>query len=318
MIVTITLNPSLDRTLHLRSLRRGEVHRAELSTTDPGGKGVNVARCLNAHGDEVVAVLPVGGATGAAMAALLDEAKVTHDLVQHDGRTRTNVSIVEPDGTTTKLNEPGHPLSDAELATLVEVVTRRVGPGDWVVTAGSLPGGQDPRTYVVIGEAVRARGARWAVDTSGPALPASLEARPDLVKPNLHELEAAVGQRLSTMDAVVHAGRTLVTRGVATVLCSLGAAGAVLVGPDVALHAKSPAVRVRNTVGAGDSLLAGYLHGLLESDSVDQALRAGVAWAAAAVSTPGTGVPTPDLVRLDQVQVSPATDHPTTPLEDAS
>src|SRR3990170_4521260 len=143
MIVTVTLNPSLDRTLHLQSLRRGEVHRAELATTDPGGKGVNVARCLNAHGDEVVAVLPVGGATGAAVTALLDEAKVPHDLVEHDGRTRANVSIVEPDGTTTKVNEPGHPLSDAELVTLVGVVTRRVGPGDWVITAGSLPAGQD-------------------------------------------------------------------------------------------------------------------------------------------------------------------------------
>jgi 1-phosphofructokinase len=318
MIVTVTLNPSLDRTLHLQRLQRGEVHRAELSTTDPGGKGVNVARCLNAHGDEVVAVLPVGGATGAAMAALLDEAKVMHDLVRHDGRTRANVSIVEPDGTTTKLNEPGHPLSDADLAALVEVVTRRVGPGDWVVTAGSLPAGQDPRTYAVIGEAVRARGARWAVDTSGSALPASLEAGPDLVKPNLHELEEAVGHRLDTIGAVVNAGRALVARGVDTVLSSLGAAGAVLVRSDSALHAKSPTVRVRNTVGAGDSLLAGYLHGLLDSDSVDQALRTGVAWATAAVSTPGTGVPAPDLVRLDDVRIAPATDYPTVLLEDAS
>jgi 1-phosphofructokinase len=252
------------------------------------------------------------------VAALLDEAKVAHDLVEHDGRTRANVSIVEPDGTTTKLNEPGHPLSDAELAGLVEVVTRRVGAGDWVITAGSLPAGQDPRTYAVIGEAARARGARWAVDTSGPALPASLDATPDLVKPNLHELEEAVGQRLNTVGAVVKAGRTLVTRGVDSVLCSLGGDGAVLVRPGVALHAKAPAVRVRNTVGAGDSLLAGYLHGLLESDDVDHALRTGVAWATAAVSTPGTGVPTPDLVSLDQVQVSTATDDPTALLEDAS
>jgi len=318
MIVTVTLNPSLDRTLHLQSLRRGSVHRAELSTTDPGGKGVNVARCLKAHGDAVVAVLPVGGATGAAMAALLEEADVAHDLVHQDGRTRANVSIVEPDGTTTKINEPGIPLSAAELATLVAAVTHRVGPGDWVITAGSLPAGQDPRTYAVIGEAVRARGARWAVDTSGAALPASLEAGPDLVKPNLHELEEAVGHRLDTIGAVVDAGRALVARGVDTVLTSLGSAGAVLVRSDTALHAKAPAVRVRNTVGAGDSLLAGFLHGLLESEDAHAAVRAGVAWATAAVSTPGTSVPTPDLIRLDQVRIVPATDRPTVLLEDAS
>jgi 1-phosphofructokinase family hexose kinase len=318
MIVTVTLNPSLDRTLQVRRLCRGEVHRAAVSATDPGGKGVNVARCLSAHGHEVVAVLPVGGATGAAVAALLDEADVAHDLVEQGGRTRANVSVVEPDGTTTKINEPGTPLSAAELAAVVEAVSRRVGPGDWVVTAGSLPPGQDPHSYAEIGRAVRASGARWAVDTSGDALPTSLAAVPDLVKPNRRELEEAVGGRLDTVGAVVDAARGLLDRGVGTVLCSLGRDGAVLVRPEAALHAAAPEIRVRNTVGAGDSLLAGYLHGWAAEADAAHALRTGVAWAVAAVSTPGTGVPAPELIHPDRVRISTAADYATALLEDAS
>ncbi|MDQ4008102.1 MAG: 1-phosphofructokinase [Actinomycetota bacterium] len=318
MIVTVTLNPSLDRTLQVRRLRRGEVHRAGLSVTDPGGKGVNVARCLSAHGDEVVAVVPVGGATGAAVASLLDEAHVAHDLVAQDGRTRANVSVVEPDGTTTKINEPGTPLRAAELEAVVGAASRRVGPGDWVVTAGSLPPGQDPHSYAEIGRAARACGARWAVDTSGDALPSSLAASPDLVKPNRRELEEVVGGRLDTVGAVVDAGRALLDRGVGTVLCSLGRDGAVLVRPEAALHAAAPEVRVRNTVGAGDSLLAGYLHGWQAGADAGQALRTGVAWAAAAVATPGTGIPAPELIQLDRVRVSTAADYATALLEDAS
>jgi 1-phosphofructokinase len=318
MIVTVTLNPSLDRTLHVQRLQPGEVHRADLSSTDPGGKGVNVARCLSAHGGDVAAVLPVGGATGAAVAALLDEAHVAHDLIEQGDRTRANVSVVEPDGTTTKVNEPGSPLTAIELSAVVEAVSRRVGPGDWVVTAGSLPPGQDPHSYAVIGGAARASGARWAVDTSGDALPASVAATPDLVKPNRRELEEVVGRPLDTVGAVVDAARTLVDRGVGAVLCSLGRDGAVLVLPHAAVHAATPEVQVRNTVGAGDALLAGYLHGRATGADEQHALRTGVAWAAAAVSTPGTGVPEPELIHLDRVRISTATDHATALLEDAS
>jgi 1-phosphofructokinase len=306
MIVTVTLNPSLDRTLRVQALRRGAVQRAVHNHTDPGGKGVNVARALSAHGTPVLTVLPVGGTTGASLVAGLVEAGVPHVAVPGESRTRANISIVEPDGTTTKVNEPGVTLSSRELRAITEAVTRHIGPGDWVVTAGSIAPGQDPEVYAEIGRAARAAGARWAVDTSGVALSASLVARPDLVKPNREELAEVLGLELLTLGDVVAACRELNNGNGLSVLCSLGADGAVLVDRDGAWLGTGPQVQVENTVGAGDALLAGYLHGLTVEGSREAGLRAGVAWATAAVATPGTGVPEPDRVRPDDVSITDA------------
>jgi 1-phosphofructokinase len=317
VIVTVTLNPSLDRTLRVLRLERGAVQRALHADTDPGGKGVNVARALSAHGTPVVTVLPVGGSTGQALVAQLREAGVDHVAVPGVSRTRANVSIVEPDGTTTKINEPGVALTSRELEAVTTAVIDRIEPGDWVVTAGSIAPGQDPEVYAEIGRAVRAAGARWAVDTSDVALSASLVGRPDLVKPNREELSDVLGVELVTLAEVVEACRGLVNGNGLTVLCSLGGDGAVLVDRDHAWHATGPRVRVENTVGAGDALLAGYLHGLTVQGGPADGLRTGVAWATAAVATPGTGVPAPDRVRPDDVHITEATEAALTHLETA-
>lgn len=306
MIVTLTLNPSLDRTLHIERLRSGEVHRALDTFTDPGGKGVNVARALSIHDAEVVTVLPVGGSTGEALTAQLRKTGVPYVAVPAEHRTRANVSLVESDGTTTKINEPGHPLSPREVAAVTDAVISRVQPGDWVVTAGSLAPGQDPEVYARIGRSVHAAGAHWAVDTSGEALLAALDAVPDLVKPNLDELREAVGAEIGSIAEVVDHCQKLVDGSDLTVLCSLGADGAVLVDRVVALAGTGPRVQVRNTVGAGDALLAGYLRGLTTGERPVGALRTGIAWATAAVATPGTGVPAPDVVRPDDVRITAA------------
>lgn len=311
MIVTVTLNPSLDRTLLVSELRRGEVIRAESSLTDPGGKGVNVARALAAHGDAVVAVLPSGGAVGRAVVAMLQDAGVGVGVVPIAGATRANVTVVEPDGTTTKLNEPGPQLSADEVAALVATITAHAARGDWVVVAGSLPPALDDDIYRTIGDAAHASSARWALDTSGDALLPALAARPDVVKPNREELAEAVGTRVGTLGDVVSACRELRARGASTVVCSLGADGALLVDDDGAWLARGPVVEVRNTVGAGDALLAGFVHA---GGTGPEALRVGVAWATAAVRTQGTGVPSPSQVDVDDVVLDPDPD-PTLPLD---
>ena len=317
MIVTVTLNPSLDRTLRVESLRRGAVQRALHTDVDPGGKGVNVARALSAHGTRVTTVLPVGGSTGDTLVTLLEEAGVDHVVVPVPQRTRANISLVEPDGTTTKVNEPGTPLSAAEIAAVVAAVSDRVGPGDWVVTAGSLAPTQDPQVYAEIGRAARRAGARWAVDPSGDALAASLAAAPDLAKPNREELSEVLGLSIDTLRDVVTVCRDLVGDSDRSVLCSLGGDGAVLVDRTSARHATGPKVQVQNTVGAGDSLLAGHLHGLVTTGRPEDGLRTGIAWATAAVATPGTGVPAPELVRPDGVRITDATVNQHIQLESA-
>jgi len=317
MIVTVTLNPSLDRTLRIEHLRPGAVHRALETSTDPGGKGVNVARALAAHGAAVLTVLPVGATTGAAVVDLLTESAVPHVAVPVEGRTRVNVSLAELDGTTTKINEPGQPLSAREMAAVTDAVISRVRPGDWVVTAGSLAPGQNPEVYAALGQAAQNAGARWALDTSGEALLASLNAGPDLVKPNRDELEEVLTGPADTLGDVVERCRALVGGGPLSVVCSLGADGAVLVDRDGAWHGTGPRVQVANTVGAGDALLAGYLYGITRGAEPPEALRHGVAWATAAVATRGTGVPTPTRVQLDKVHIAEARESASFLLENA-
>ncbi len=298
MIVTVTLNPSLDQTLEVDALVLGGVNKTEHLRRDPGGKGVNVARALVGNGVPAVAVLPAGGDTGDALVALLTEQGVPAEVVQIAGLTRANVTVIEPDGRTTKLNEPGPTLTGKELEEVLGAVAARLGERGWVVAGGSLPPGLGGEVYQQLAATAAAHGARLAVDTSGPALRESLAFGPHLIKPNADELAETVGRQLRCLGDVVKACRDLQALGAQDVLCSLGADGAVLVDPDAAWHARGPHVAVVNTVGAGDAMLAGAL---FAGGTGPDSLRMGVAWATAAVSTVGTGVPVRDAVALDQV-----------------
>ncbi|MBU8830473.1 1-phosphofructokinase family hexose kinase [Mycolicibacterium goodii] len=294
MIVTVTPNPSLDRTLHLPMLRPGEVNRATSTMTEPSGKGVNVALALHGAGHATRAVLPVGGSVGAEIVSALQVFGLDMIGVPVYGAVRSNVTLVEADGRSTKVNEPGPHLSADEVDALCAAAVAQ--GGDWVVWAGSLPAGFAPqRLAAAVGEA-RAAGRRVAVDASGPALAAVLAADraglPHLIKPNVDELADVVDRPMATLADVVTAARALTERGVDTVLVSLGGDGAVLVTATLALHGAAPVERVVNTVGAGDALLAGYLAAWQEkpTDALASALRFG----ATAVEHQGTLIGLPD------------------------
>ena len=301
MIVTVTFNPSLDRTMAFQSLQRGEVQRADSTIEDPGGKGVNVTRFLTAHGTASVAVLPAGGPMGHALTSALDEAGIPYRAVPIAGRTRANVAVVEPDGTTTKLNEAGPVLTADELDALVGAVAELAAPGGWVVVAGSLPTGQSTDIVLRVAEVARAAGARFGLDISGQALADGLAAKPDLIKPNEEELGEILGRELSTLDEVLSGCDEARELGAGAVICSLGADGAVLVDANGRWRGVGPRVPVLSTVGAGDSLLSGFLHA---GGSGPEALAVGIAWATAAVQTPGTGVPPAGLIDAGAVEVS--------------
>ncbi|MCW2622136.1 MAG: 1-phosphofructokinase, partial [Frankiales bacterium] len=250
-VVTVTPNPSLDHTVEVDALLRGAVLRARGGRIDPGGKGVNVSRALAAHGIPTVAVLPSGGAEGAQLAWLLGEAGVDVTLVPVAGSVRANVSIVEPDGTVTKINEPGPTLTPAEVAQLTAATVSATAGSAWVVVSGSLPPGTPDQLYADLVQAVRRAGGRTAVDTSGPALLRALASRPALIKPNREELEEAVGRKVHTVGEAAAASRELLARGAGAVLASLGADGGVLVQPDGAWWGQSPVAAPVSSVGAG-------------------------------------------------------------------
>ncbi|MFD7320708.1 1-phosphofructokinase [Streptomyces sp. NPDC059875] len=290
MILTVTPNPSLDRTYEVPALERGEVLRASAERMDPGGKGVNVSRAVAAAGHRTVAVVPLGGAPGALVAQLLAEQGIEVAPVPVAGHTRSNIALAEPDGTLTKVNAPGPELTSEESETILTTVGAYSPAADWIACCGSLPRGLAPEWYAELVTRAHGAGARIALDTSGPSLLAALAARPDVVKPNADELAEAVGRPLATVGDAVKAAEELRQSGAGAVLASLGADGQLLVTADGIWFGAAEVDAVRSNVGAGDASLAGFLAAGGEGP---EALTAAVAHGAAAVQLPGSEMPTP-------------------------
>jgi 1-phosphofructokinase len=303
MIVTLTPNPSLDRTLQVAELRRGEVVRATSVRVDPGGKGINVALALTVTGHTARAVLPLGGSEGLQLGAAIEETGIELVPVPIAQAVRTNITLAEPDGTVTKINDPGPTLTVDEAAALTRSTVEAINGASWVAGCGSLPPGAPGSLYAELVTQAHRAGSRVAIDASGAALAAALQAGPDLIKPNVHELAELTGRRLTHIGQVIDAAHELHHRGIATVVVSLGGDGAVLVDADGAWQATTPPVTVRSTVGAGDALVAGLL---AAGGTGPAALRSGVAYGTAAAQLPGTQFPTPDLLHLDAVTVTEA------------
>jgi len=309
MIVTLTVHPSLDRTVRLAAaLRVGEVQVATDAREDAGGKGINVTRVLTAGGAESVAVLPL--APGDPFEALLRDAGVRHIAVPVTGRTRANIAITDERGETTKVNLPGVALTSRDADAVIAAVVEASRAATWLVLAGSLAPGLPDDFYVRVIEAVRRLPAapRIAVDTSGPALQAVVErGRPDVIKPNDDELVELTGRPLRTdlplSEAVRDTARALVPTKAAGALITLGGAGAVLVRGDGAWAATPPPTRVRSTVGAGDSSLAGYLLTESAGASPVDALISAIRHGSAAAALDGTQAPTPHDLPVGDVPV---------------
>jgi 1-phosphofructokinase len=286
MILTVTPNPSLDRTYAIGPLHLGEVNRAAGETVEASGKGVNVSRALHAAGTATLAVLPAGGTEGEHLRELLEADGLPYALVPVAAATRTNTTIAESGGRTTKVNSPGAPLRPAERDALVAMVARHAAPARWAVFSGSLPPGSERDLLPRLIAAAKDAGARTAVDTSGEALAVAAGCGVDLLAPNAAELAALTGRPLPPAgpDLVVAAARAAAEVGARTgsaLLVSLGADGALWVADGVARHGVAPPVTPVNTAGAGDALLAGWLYG-------DGDLARAVAWGTAACLMPGT------------------------------
>ena len=311
MIVTVTPNPSLDVALHVDELRRGEVHRATAERHDAGGKGLNVSRALAQNGVRNRAVMPLGGSAGQDLLALLKgQTALEAVAVPIAGATRSNVGVVEPDGTLTKVNAAGPVLSAVELTALHAAILEAAEGASWVVLAGSLPKGVDADFYASLVGPLHALGARVALDSSGGAFGRGLAAGPDLVKPNVHELAEVLGRALTTVGDLVDGARALRDHGPRTVLASAGPDGAVAVHGGGALHGEPPPIVPASSVGAGDAMLAGWIAAHeRHPDDLPAALTAALAWGAGAASLPGSRMPGPGHLHPEAVRVHATPDR---------
>lgn len=286
MVYTVTLNPSLDYHLYLPSLSVGNVHRAQHTGITFGGKGINVSVILTRLGIPNTALGFVAGFTGDELCARLNEAGVQQDMIRlENGHTRINVKLHASDET--EINAAGATVTPDAM----EVLLGKLGSlnsGDALVLSGSIPPSLPIDVYGKIMAHMRNKGIRCVVDAEGDALLATLPYAPFLIKPNLHELSMLVGERLKTDAEIISAARGLQARGAQNVLVSLGARGAILLDADGGCHI-APAFDGDpvNTVGAGDSMVAGFLAGLPEGYA--SALRMGLAAGGATACAEGLG-----------------------------
>ena len=295
MIVTLTLNPALDKTAAVPAVRPGTLHRLQQVRTDIGGKGINVSRAVKALGGQTLACGFAAGQTGHFLCAELDRQGIAHDFVPLPGATRTNLKLVTPDGTLTEFNEPGPAAAPADIAVLAQRLEALARPGALFVLAGSAGPGVPADIYAELTARLKGRGAAALVDADGPLLAAALEGTvpPDIVKPNAQELAGYFGLDAAALDNDTLPGlaQTLLARGVGTVCVSLGAKGAALFTQNGGWYAPAVPVPVQSTVGAGDTMAAALALGRQQGMDPPACLRLAVAAAATACMLPGTCPP---------------------------
>lgn len=264
--VTITLNPAIDQTVQLQQLCPGSVHRASGTSSNAGGKGINVAACLADWGMPTAALGVLGADNTALFTQLFEQRGIVDHCLRIPGRTRTNIKLVETiSGETTDINLPGLTLGADAVDAVAARLAPLLSPDLPVVLSGSLPNEMPADSWARLQTQAVAAGARVLLDTSGEALVAALKAElmPYAIKPNRHELEAWTGSELHERDALLAAAQALLARGVTLVAVSMGTDGALFVSADGALLATPPRLAHGSSVGAGDAMVAGLAAAML-------------------------------------------------------
>lgn len=305
MIYTVTLNPSLDYLVCTDALRPGKLCRTSGEALYPGGKGVNVSLVCAALGLSTRALGFIAGRTGALFASLLAETGVEYDFCRLDeGMTRINVKVCGREQT--ELNGAGPQIPPEALARLAETLDT-LGEDDWLVLSGSVPVGVPADIYAKLLERVRKNGVRTLLDTSGDALKNALPCAPDLIKPNLDELDALVGGAPHNPVGIAACARELQAAGAKNILISCGAQGAVLVPVQgQALYLEATSGEAVQPVGSGDSMAAGWLYAHTHGFSAAETLR----YAVAAGSAAAFSAWLPDRVKIEAALAKTGTPRP--------
>ncbi|MBP7980735.1 MAG: 1-phosphofructokinase [Tolumonas sp.] len=290
-LLTVTLNPALDLTGHIGQIRVGSVNVVKSGSLHPAGKGINVARVLRDFGADVAVTGILGAGNQQAFRDLFAQCGLTDHFMAVPGDTRINVKMVEENGEVTDLNFPGVAVADDELKEFEARLLRQAEQYEYVVVAGSLPRGISAEASRDLIAKLQQKGAKVLFDSSKEALVKGLEAKPFLIKPNEVELAEWAGQPLDTEEALRAQAEKLCADGIANVVISRGADGVLWCADGECWSAKPPRMEVVSTVGAGDSMVAGFAWGLSQGMDKEQILRIASAVSALAVTQIGVGVP---------------------------
>jgi len=291
VILSVTLNPCIDRVLFVDELHVGDTNRVLRVETDAGGKGVNLSRVVAELGGKTTATGFLGGGPGAYVRKVLDVQGVNHDFVEIGLDTRMNFSVEQATGTPpTTLNDKGPEIDQAKWNALLEQTRVYARQAAWLALGGSLPPGVPEDAFAVLTRIGKEEGAKVLLDADGQAMKLGMQALPAMIKPNAKEASRLLGRPIETTEQAVEAARDLLAMGLEIVLLSRGADGAVLaVGTDVWVGL-SPKVQVKSTIGSGDSMLGGFLFALQNGKGWDEALALGLAAGAATALTDGSEI----------------------------
>lgn len=289
MVITVTLNPAMDKTVVLRGLQVGEVNRLVSTRNDMGGKGINVSKVLNEFKVSSIAMGFLGGALEEVFRRQLKMLGITDRFISVTGETRTNIKIVDEENKTyTDLNEKGPLVSEQEVRTFINVYEELLHKGDLVVLSGGLCPGVPKDFYGTLTGIARKNGAYVIVDAEGQALNYALREKPNLIKPNEKEFAGLFGEEDMTEDVMIEKAKKLIEDGLDKILISRGEKGSLFVSKDSILSAKALNVPVKSTVGAGDSMVSALVYSHIHDLSLVDTLAMAQAAGASAVMTEGT------------------------------
>ena len=304
MIITVTLNPAIDKTAQLDELQIGELNRLRNIVIDIAGKGISVARMVSTLGGAPLTTGFMGEGNGELILNTLDELKIANDFVRVKGDIRTNLKVLDKDIRLTEINEPGITVTDSDVAKLFDKIAKRATPSTIFVLSGSICQGVDTEIYARLIHLIHKQGALAFLDTDGEPFRAALEEKPDFIKPNRYELMEffnVEGNR--TLPELKELCAQLMDKGIPMLALSMGAEGAMFVKGDRCNYAKGLDVICRSPVGAGDSMVAAFAYGVSKGLPWEEMSKLAIAASAGAVITQGTKPPDREVIEDLLLQV---------------
>lgn len=304
MIVTVTMNPAIDKTLDIGTFEHGGLNRIKHVEMDAGGKGINVSKTIHELGGESIVTGFIAGNSGKIIESVMKEKNIVSDFVEVEGETRTNTKVYEESGALTELNEPGPVISEEDLQALLAKLEGYASENTLFVLAGSVPGGVEKDTYKRIIEMVHKKGAKVLLDADGELFTKALDAQPDIIKPNRVELQQYAGlDYMASEQEIIEIADGLMKKDISNIVVSMGKSGAIFLQKDQKIKCQGLKVKAHSTVGAGDAMVAGLAYAWDQKLSLEETVKLCMAVSAGAVTTIGTKPPSRDVVEELKQQV---------------
>ena len=295
MITTVTLNPAIDTRYFIEDFKEGRLFRAEKTIKSPGGKGLNVTKVLRQMGADVVATGIIGGKNGEWIQENLKKMDIKEEFYVSSAETRVCIAVLAKHSET-EILESGEELTDSDLRAFEKKLMELVEKSDVITMSGSLPKGMDAGYYQKLVELVNRKGKKVILDTSGKSLLEGVKGKPNLIKPNFDELEYVLGESIDGRDKIKKAVEKLKNLGAQNVLVSLGGEGAIYFGEEI-LKITIPKIKIHNTVGSGDSSVAGFAKGLDDGLELNEILKLSMACGMSNAQSMETGRVIPEDVK---------------------